>query len=143
MTGIRELAIAEIETRLRAIPSHKVLRNPPRALALEDFPALVLLAKSQAEAVQQTGVDINHVGVTVTIYAAGDGAATAVNASYVLVIAALVTEPPLGGLVTDLVEAAADDPEILDAAGFAGAVAMAVRFRVTYLTAADQPDVAA
>lgn len=106
MSGAREAIFAEIEARLRAArPDAEVERMPsgdPSA-----FPAYGIIDRGHGPTEHEAGTTRYQLDVTIDGYvesAGGSAAHAEMNALYEDAKAALITEPPLGGLAESIDE---------------------------------------
>jgi len=107
MTAKREAIFAEIETRMRAIagvgevermPSGDPTRWP--AIGIED-------GVQSADGNTEPGVNRYDLPVTISGFVEGGGGSTAhaaANELYRAVVAAMISDPPLGGLAEEVTE---------------------------------------
>ena len=106
MTGTREAIFAEIEARLRtARPDAEVERMPSGDPST--FPAYGIIDRGHGPTDYEAGTTRYQLDVTIEGYvegAGGSAAHAAMNALYEDAKAALITEPPLGGLVESIDE---------------------------------------
>ncbi|CAD7335385.1 hypothetical protein FIV32_02340 [Sphingomonadales bacterium 58] len=105
MTSVRESIFAEIETRLNAISGVQVERLP--AGDPDIFPALGIYDGVQEPIERGAGYTRHELTVTIEGFveqADGVEAHVALNDLHAQTVAALLPEPPLGGLVDEINE---------------------------------------
>ena len=110
MTAVRELIFAEIERRLRAIPGVAEVERMPSGDPAA-FPALHIYDDGQKPGEGEAGVTQYAMPIVIDAFveqAGGAAAHAAMNELHAAVVAALITDPPLGGLAETI-----DDGEMI------------------------------
>lgn len=106
MSGAREAIFADIEARLRdALPDAEIERMPSGDPS--GFPALGIIDRGHGPTEFEAGTTRYQLDITIDGYVesgGGSAAHAAMNDLYEAVKAALITEPPLGGLVESIDE---------------------------------------
>lgn len=108
MTAAREAIFAKIEELLNAISGVNEVERMPSGDPAK-FPALHIWDEGQRP--EQAEAGVTEYGMTFNIdgyvqAAGGSAAHTALNALHSSMVQALVTEPPIGGLVDEITEGA-------------------------------------
>lgn len=106
MTSAREAIFAKIEQLLTALPSVAEVERMPSGDP-DKFPALHIWDEGQRP--EQSEAGVTEYGMTFNIdgyveAAGGSAAHMALNALHSAMVQALVTEPPIGGLVDEITE---------------------------------------
>lgn len=103
---VRNAIFAEIEARLNAVPGvQRVEREPTGDPDVFDY----LSIADGGQTVLEKGFDTTRYGLSVEIEgyvegSSGDSTHEALSALYATTVAALLTEPPLGGLAEEISE---------------------------------------
>lgn len=139
MTAVRELIFADIEQRLNDAESVALVERMPSGDP-DVFPALSIFDGNQEPVDEGCGSTRYRLGVTIEGYVEGaDGpeAHAALSELYKDVVAALITEPPLGGLAEEIQEGGLR----VSVAHLADArrLAFGLDFTIQFSTARDNP----
>ena len=106
MTAVREQIFALIEERLNEIDSSYEVERMPSGDPVS-YPALHIIDAGQKPGISDVGDSRYDLAVTIHGFisqSGGSAAHTSLNDLYARTIAALLTEPPLGGLVETIDE---------------------------------------
>lgn len=139
MTAVRELIFAAIESRLTGVEGVSLVERMPSGDP-DVFPALSIFDGGQEPTDQGCSATRHGLSVTIEGYVEGaDGpeAHAALSQLYVDTVAALMTEPPLGGLVEEIQEGGFR-PSVAHLAA-AKRLAFGLDFTVLFSTARDNP----
>ena len=138
----REKVLAAVKTALEGMSGVNVYRNRAADVLPGEMPAVVQLDGGHEVVPRNTGETPYTLEFTVQGYAtaADDDALTAaVDGLYGEVVAALVADPTLGGIASDVREVAMSAPEFLREDQEAPFAAFAVDFEVDFETAETSP----
>lgn len=142
MTTRRETVLAKVQTVLAGMAGVTVDRNVDTEIDPADMPAAVQFDGGHVVVPRESGETAYTANFSVqgSVTGANRAAVTAaVDTLYGQIVTALVADPTLGGLVSDVRETAMSDPEFLTDAE-APFAEFAVDFEVDFETAEHDPN---